>query len=295
MFSKSLLVLVCATAFDPGGQDPVQGAGPPKDLSAQVRSIFLAKCSECHGRSLSRPRAGLYLHELGQVASHRDWVVPFEPEQSYLWILVRDGDMPAKGAKAGPLSSEEKETVRAWISAGAPVPRSSVMASRDDSLQGSADSTAPASSPVIESPVARGLAWLGRFHIVVIHFPIALLITVALIEMTAACRGSRAVESGIRLAVLVATLSAIAAVALGWLHADLGGNGSASSPLLSLHRWLGTAAAVWSIAIAVLSELDSRRGHRSLLFRFFLWTGALLVAMTAHFGGLLVHGSRFFG
>jgi hypothetical protein len=30
--------------------------------------------------------------------------------------------MPAKGAKVGPLSQKEKETVRAWIEAGAPLP-----------------------------------------------------------------------------------------------------------------------------------------------------------------------------
>ena len=76
-------------------------------------SIFLAKCSECHGRGLSRPRAALYLHELGQLAANPEWVVPFEPEKSYLWTLVRDEGMPAKGAKAGPLNAEEKEIVRA--------------------------------------------------------------------------------------------------------------------------------------------------------------------------------------
>src|SRR5580658_4969262 len=69
-------------------------------LQSRVRSIFVAKCSECHGRGLSRPKAALYLHELGQLAANREWVVPHEPEKSYLWTLIRDDDMPAKGAKA---------------------------------------------------------------------------------------------------------------------------------------------------------------------------------------------------
>ena len=90
-----------------------------------MRSIFVAKCSECHGRGLSRPRAALYLHELGPLAANPEWVVPHEPEKSYLWTLIRDDDMPAKGAKAGPLNAEEKEIIRAWIAAGAPVPKSS--------------------------------------------------------------------------------------------------------------------------------------------------------------------------
>src|ERR1700684_10435 len=97
----------------------------PDELQSRVRSIFVAKCSECHGRGLSRPRAALYLNELGPLAANREWVVPHEPEKSYLWTLIRDDDMPAKGAKAGPLNAREKEIIRAWITAGAPVPKPS--------------------------------------------------------------------------------------------------------------------------------------------------------------------------
>src|SRR5437588_3897818 len=70
-------------------------AGELKELPSRIRSIFVAKCSECHGRGLSRPRAALYLHELGQVAANRAWVVPHEPEKSYLWTLIQSGDMAA--------------------------------------------------------------------------------------------------------------------------------------------------------------------------------------------------------
>jgi hypothetical protein len=31
-----------------------------------------------------------------------------------------------------------------------------------------------------------------------------------------------------------------------------------------------------------------------VLFRILLWSGAFLVAVTAHFGGVLVHGNSFF-
>jgi mono/diheme cytochrome c family protein/uncharacterized membrane protein len=284
------------------------GAEEPQvtqDLASRVRSIFLAKCSECHGRSLSRPRAALYLHELGQVASNREWVVPYEPENSYLWTLVRNDDMPAKGAKAGPLSSQEKEIVRAWIAAGAPVPkaqRSSAPVPLPHDSVGADSSPLPfppkpeetgdaATAPATPS-LGRILAWLGKFHVLVIHFPIALLATAALVEILAAWRGDRIPEAMVRVSVLLGTAGALAAVALGWLHADLGGQGSGG--VLTAHRWLGTAAGLWSLAVVLLSEWDSRRGHRSLVFRLVLWIGAFLVAITAHFGGLLVHGSRFF-
>src|ERR1700688_850249 len=159
--AASVLMLSLSGASSAGELDP-------QELPSRVRSIFLAKCSECHGRGLSRPRAALYLHELGQLAANRDWVVPHEPEKSYLWTLIQADDMPAKGAKAGPLNAQEKEIIRAWIAAGAPVPSSSV--SPPPEFTGSVN---PPTAPVPQSLTMRLFAWFGRFHILVIHFPIA--------------------------------------------------------------------------------------------------------------------------
>jgi mono/diheme cytochrome c family protein len=261
----------------------------PQELPSRVRSIFLAKCSECHGRGLSRPRAALYLHELGPLAANREWVVPHEPDKSYLWTLIRDDDMPAKGAKAGPLNAKEKEIVHAWITAGAPVPPSSA-----GSPQESTGTISPASASVLPSLTTRLLTLLGRFHILVIHFPIALLVAAALAEAIAAWQGLWKPLPAVRFCVLLGATSAISAVALGWLHAEVGGFGSPSIDILALHRWLGTAAGLCAMAIALMSERESRRGRRSRFFRILLWTGAGAVAATAHFGGLMVHGTGFF-
>ena len=267
----------------------------PKELPSKVRSIFLAKCSECHGRGLSRPRAALYLHELGPLAANREWVVPHEPEKSYLWTLIRDDDMPAKGAKAGPLNAQEKEIVRAWIAAGAPVPNSSpAPPSSTSAPQESTGTVTPPPALVPQSLMTRLFAWFGRFHVLVIHFPIALLAAAALAEAIAAWRGSRTPSPAVRLCVLLGAASAVVAVALGWLHADIGGFGGASTIILAFHRWLGTTGGLWAIGIALLSERESRRGRRSMSFRIVLWTGACVVAAAAHFGGLMAHGDSFF-
>lgn len=276
------------------------GAGEvdPKEIPSRVRSIFVAKCSECHGRGLSRPRAALYLHELGPLASNPEWVVPHEPEKSYLWTLIRDGDMPAKGAKAGPLNAQEKETIRAWIAAGAPVPPPSASppASQPSAIPPleSADTVAAAPSPTPPALTTRFFAWFGRFHVIVIHFPIALLAVAAIMEAIAAWRGSWIPAPAVRFCVLLGAAGAMAAAGLGWLHADVGGFGSASMSILAVHRWLGTIAGLGATAIAVASERDSRRGRRSTSFRIALWIGAFVVAATAHLGGLMVHGNSFF-
>jgi len=266
-----------------------------KDLPSRVRSIFVAKCSECHGRGLARPRAALYLHELGPLAANPEWVVPHEPEKSYLWTLVRDDDMPAKGAKAGPLNAQEKETIRAWIAAGAPVPKSSpALLSSPGTPQETPGAAMPPPAPMPQSTMTRVFAWFGRFHVLVIHFPIALLATAALAEAIAAWRGSWTPSPTVRLCVLLGAASAMAAVALGWLHADVGAFGGATSSILAVHRWLGTMAGLGAAALVVMSERENRQGRRSSVFRIALWTGASLVAATAHFGGLMVHGNNFF-
>ena len=270
-----------------------QESSKPVELAARVRSIFLAKCTECHGRSLSRPRAGLYLHELGPLASNREWVVPFEPEKSYVWSLVRDDDMPAKGAQAGPLNAQEKKTIRAWIAAGAPVPPVTGASPQASPAEPSPISTSPADAPVSPSWTAFPFGWLGRFHVVVIHFPIALFAVAALGEILAT-RRSNIPAPAVQFCIRLEAAGAIAAVALGWLHADLGGYGSAAGGTLVLHRWLDTAAGVWAAVVVLVSERDSQRGQRSPLLRILLLVGAVLVASAAHFGGVLVHGSSFF-
>jgi mono/diheme cytochrome c family protein/uncharacterized membrane protein len=288
------LVVLLELVASVGGVASAQEPHAPSDLSARVRSIFLAKCSECHGRTLSRPRAGLYLHELGPLAANREWVVPHEPENSYLWTLLRDDDMPAKGAKAGPLNAQEKETVRAWIAAGAPLPTSHGAPPTPALAKESPADSLAASEWTWQSPTVQLLGWLGRFHILAIHFPIALFATAALAEILAARRGHAVPDPVVRFCILLGAASAVATVALGWLHADSGGYGSATADVLTLHRWLGTAAGVCAAAIALASERQSRRGRRSPLFRFVLIAGAALVAITAHFGGVLVHGRSFF-
>jgi hypothetical protein len=276
-----------------GGRGDAQEANPSKDLPFRVRSILVAKCSECHGRSLQRPRAALYLDDLGPLAARRDLVVPYDVEGSYLWHLIRNDDMPAKGAKAGPLSQEEKAIIRAWITAGAPVPPA---LARQASQPQAAAPQAPPGTVTAAAPalLTRLFGWLGRFHILVIHFPIALLAAAALGEAIAALRSNQSPEPMVRFCVLLGATGALPAVALGWLHADVGGFGAATSGVVGLHRWLGTAGGLWAVSIVWVSERESRRGQRTLLFRILLWSGTLLVAAAAHFGGLLVHGEQFF-
>jgi len=97
----------------------------PANLASEVRNIFSAKCTECHGSELRRPKARFgYVLDLERLAGNADLVVPFRPEESKLWQLVQDEEMPPAYAKAGSLTREQKEAIRMWIESGSPaVPR----------------------------------------------------------------------------------------------------------------------------------------------------------------------------
>ena len=259
--------------------------GQAQNPAAEVRAIFSAKCARCHGPQLDKPRAGFgYILDLRRLAADPGKVVPFKPDESDLWQQVRNDEMPPPDSPSGALSANQKETIRNWIAAGAP-----------------AETPAPGTNTVAplqeanETPAApflwRALTWLGKFHLLVLHFPIALLIAAMAGESWSVWKGTREPSSAVRFCLGLAAAAAVPAVVLGWLFA-LGKHDS--SGLLALHRWIGTITGLWAVTLAISSEVDVRRGERSRNTRFLLLAAILLVSVTAHFGGLLVHGRDFY-
>jgi cyanate permease len=146
----------------------------------------------------------------------------------------------------------------------------------------------------LSNDLAHALRWLGRFHVVVIHFPVALLLAASAEELWHHLQRRPDPSPSVRVGVFLGAIGACAAVALGWLHADFGGYGAAHAEALTLHRWYGTTAAVWALIALFLSERDTRLRARSVVFRLVLWVGAIAMGATAHLGGTLVHGEKFF-
>src|SRR5438270_10896462 len=145
-------------------------AAPARDPAAEVRAVFAAKCAGCHGPALAKPKGRFgYVLDLARVASNREMIVPAAPDESELWELVRRGEMPPADSPTGPLTADEKETIRAWIAAGAPAPTS----------ENASTILPPDATPSGATAVTRTLRQLGRLHVVLVHFPIALLIAAA--------------------------------------------------------------------------------------------------------------------
>jgi hypothetical protein len=97
---------------------PAIGADDSRHMQfdEQVAPLLIKACLDCHsgpepggGLDLSRRESAMTGGDSGAVLR------PADPEGSALWRRVRDGEMPPKE----PLSSEEREVLRRWITDGA--------------------------------------------------------------------------------------------------------------------------------------------------------------------------------
>lgn len=258
-----------------------------RDLAAEVKAVFQAKCAQCHGPQVRKPKGKFgYILDLKKLDADPDKVVPGKPEDSQLWQLVQDEEMPPEEAKAGPLTKEQKQIIHDWIAAGAPSTSSEPPAAPTPSTP----STEGVPSPSAEK---RFLRWLGKFHVIVVHFPIALLLAAAAGEVWSAWRHVRQPASTVHFCVLLGAISAVVSAVLGWLHAA-SGYGLDSPSILAWHLRFGTATAGVSVILVVLSVIENRREKRSWWFRLLLLLVALLVAVAGYLGGRLAYGDDFF-
>jgi uncharacterized membrane protein len=260
-----------------------------QDIGNEVRRVFAAKCAGCHGPDLPKPRGRFgYVLDLRRVAGNPEMVIPSRPDESELWVLVERDEMPPSDSPHGALTLEQKETIRTWIASGAPDAAPLVLHPCPSERS---EQTVPTAVEMIW--VDRFLRWLGKFHLLLLHFPIALVLAAGAGEVRSAWQRNRVPSEAVRFCLWLGALVAIPTAGLGWLFAAAG-NGASSPPLLAAHRWLGTTASVLLVLTAVCAERDVRRGARSRSVRLLLLSGVLLTALTAHLGGLLSRGSDFF-
>jgi mono/diheme cytochrome c family protein/uncharacterized membrane protein len=296
MLLPAIGILILAQAQ--GGWAPTQ----ENPLARAALDVFASKCVQCHGSDLPHPRARFgFVTDLERLVASEKYVVPGNLDESELWQEIAEGDMPPSEAKAGPLTPDQADAIRQWILAGAPPlqdsePMTLVQANRTIMLPSHVEKPAEAAATPheqMESYPRRLVALIGRLHVLVIHFPIALLVVAALCEAWQALRGSERVAPSVRLCLSLGALAAPVAAGMGWIHALDGFAGPLSDPtsVLGLHRWLGTGAGVIAPAIALLSERDARRGRRSFGVRMAIMALALAVGGAGHFGGILTHGS----
>src|ERR1041384_4802537 len=95
---------------------------------------------------------------------------------------------------------------------------------------------------ILATQTTPWLEELGRFHVVIVHFPFALLVVAAVAELWSMVR-RRGISRTARVCLVLGALAAAAAAGSGWVHAGA----EDASQTLSIHRRLGIATAAISI------------------------------------------------
>jgi uncharacterized membrane protein len=136
----------------------------------------------------------------------------------------------------------------------------------------------------------------GRAHVVMVHFPVALLILLALIEVLRWRKPAGAMDQTVLIIAVIAALSSIVSVVQGLMLEGGDSDGeSRYAQLLALHKWLGISTAVFAIGAALIAlrrQLGDTLGLAKL-YRAFVLPGAALVSLTGHYGGAAVHGEDY--
>lgn len=136
----------------------------------------------------------------------------------------------------------------------------------------------------------------SRAHVVMVHFPVALLILMALIEVLRWRRKDGSMDQTVAIIAVIAALSSIVSVVQGLLLDDGGSDGESHyAQLLALHKWLGISTAFFAIGAALIAmrrQLGDTLGL-TRLYRAFVLPGAALVSLTGHYGGAAVHGEDY--
>lgn len=130
----------------------------------------------------------------------------------------------------------------------------------------------------------------GRLHPLVLHFPIALLLTAAVIEaLSLKVRASWLRHSGLAL-LASGAVSALVAASMGYTLAVADGH---TGEVVTRHRLLGLSVAGFAL-LALLLRLRLDRGQRvGPAYAFTLGICVVAVFGAGHFGGELTHGRDF--
>jgi hypothetical protein len=127
--------------------------------------------------------------------------------------------------------------------------------------------------------------FVGRFHVLLLHLPIGVLLLLGFLELLSLRPHWRQATAANRFVLAWAAPVAVLTAVTGWL---LAGGGGYEARLLFLHRWTGVAAAGTACVLWFLH----RRGWLSV-YRMFLFMAVCLTIVAGHLGGSLTHGRDY--
>ncbi len=130
--------------------------------------------------------------------------------------------------------------------------------------------------------------FIGRFHPLLVHLPIGLLLLAAIFQYFARKPKYKKLDNAIAFTLAVGAVFAILSSVSGWLLANRGAYIERS---LFLHRWLGIGVAILATLCWLIktNRLKTGKGLFNGLVIFMI----LAIFATGHFGGNMTHGDDY--
>lgn len=143
----------------------------------------------------------------------------------------------------------------------------------------------------------RAVRFAGKFHPLIVHFPIALILVAALCEVTFMVTGRAHFSIAAHLGIRAGALTALVAITLGWAAASFANYPGELAKALFFHRWLGVSTGVGTVLAGSASLIfrgTSGNPRTVWIYRALLFLSAALVGVTGHFGAVLIYGYEHF-
>jgi uncharacterized membrane protein len=130
--------------------------------------------------------------------------------------------------------------------------------------------------------------FVGRFHPLIVHFPIALLAVATIMEVLSRFQKLKRFSSGLPVVLVLGAITALLSVLMGFF---ISGDRGYDDTILSWHKWTGVSVLLLSsfMSLVALNIIRVSPGIRTSLFVALF----LLVATAGHFGGSLTHGDNY--
>lgn len=131
------------------------------------------------------------------------------------------------------------------------------------------------------------LEFFGRFHPVLVHLPIGILLVACLFLVIIRIPKFAELRPAVTALLFLGMISAVFACVTGYF---LAGSGDYEAGLVSNHQWMGIGVAALSVLLLIIHKYVNAGGSIPVVMALIL---LVLVSVTGHLGGSLTHGSGY--